>query len=151
MIPFRTLVGGAIVALSLALAAAVPARAQEISPSHLAAALDVVISTKTGQNFDNVLPALAIQVQDQLIRIRPDLHAQITAAVDAMALELVPRRAELNNDIARIWAQAFTEEELVAIATFYKSPAGSKLAESGAAVLAQSVQAAQGWSERLAE
>ncbi len=128
-----------------------PARAQEISPSHLAAALDVVIVTQTGRNFDDVLPTLAVQVQDTLIRIRPDVHAQITAAVDAMALELVGRRAELNNDIARIWAQAFTEDELNAISVFYRSPAGAKLASSGAAVLSDSVRAAQAWSGRLQE
>ena len=141
---------GAALAAALMFSAG-PMRAQEISPSHLAAALDVIITTKTAQNFDDVLPALSLQVQDQLIRLRPDLHREITSAVEKVALELAGRRSELNNDIARIWAQAFTEEELVAIAAFYRSPAGIKLADAGASVLSQSVQAAQSWSERLGE
>ncbi len=155
MNPLRILSGGAALLLSLTLLAVSPARAQaptvEIAPSHLAAALDVVITTRTGGNFDLVLPSLASEVQDQLIRVRPDMHAQITAAVDTVALGLVGRRAELNTDIARVWAQAFTEPELVAIAEFYRSPAGAKLAEAGAAVLADSVKIAQSWSERLGE
>ncbi len=164
MTSFRVLTGCAALTLSLMFAASVPARAQapaapaapaaaavEISPSHLAAALEVVITTRTGGNFDLVLPSLATQVQDQLIRIRPDMHTQITAAVDAMALELVTRRVELNNDIARIWALAFTEAELQAIAEFYRSPPGVKLAEAGAGVLAESVRIAQAWTERVGE
>ncbi len=147
----KTLAGCLALVAAFAVAMPAPARAQEISPSHLAAALDVVVVTQTGRNFDDVLPTLAVQVQDMLIRIRPDVHAQITAAVDTMALELVSRRAELNNDIARIWAQAFTEDELKAISVFYRSPAGAKLAGTGASVLADSVRAAQGWSERLQE
>jgi hypothetical protein len=65
------------------------------------------------------------------------------------ALKLVGRRADLDNDIARVWANAFTEDELKSITAFYKSPAGLKLADVGATVVANSLQAVKGWSDKV--
>jgi hypothetical protein len=128
-----------------------PSPAQEITQAHLAAALDAVTSAKTARGFDNVLPLLSEQTQNRLLRLRPDLHKEIADVVQAQAIALVPRRADLNNSVARIWAKSFTEEELKAIAAFYKSPAGTKLADIGPTVIAQSLQAVRGWSDRVAE
>jgi hypothetical protein len=138
-----------LVGMAVVMLAANPVRAQEISQSHLAAALDALASAKASRGFDTVLPALSERVQNQLIRIRPDLHKQITDVVEAVALKLVARRADLDNDIARIWAKSFTEEELLAIAAFFKSPAGVKYADLGPRVIAESYQAVQGWSDRV--
>jgi hypothetical protein len=83
--------------------------------------------------------------------MRPDLHAQITEIVGAEALKLVNRRPELDTDIARIWAAQFSEEELNAITTFYKSPAGQKFFQIGPKVIADSLSAARAWSDRIRE
>lgn len=139
----------ALVGIAFVMLAASPAGAQDISQSHLTAALDALSSARAARGFDTVLPALSERVQNQLIRIRPDLHKEITDVVEAVALKLVARRADLDNDVARIWAKNFSEEELVAIAAFFKSPAGTKYAELGPRVIAESYQAVQGWSDRV--
>ena len=144
------LVRAAIVGVAV-LAVSPAAFAQEISASHLAIALDVVKSAKASRGFDNVLPILAEQVENKLIRVRPDLHKEITDAVEATALKLAARRNDLDSDVARIWAKAFTEEELKTIATFYKSPAGIKFADVGSAVVAESFQAVDRWSNRVGD
>jgi hypothetical protein len=138
-------------ALGIALAIAAPAVADEISPSHLQAALDALRSAKASSNFDMLLPTIVDKVKNQLIQIRPDLHNEISEIVDAVALKLIPRRVDLDNDIARIWAKAFSEDELVSIATFYKSPAGQKFSTTGPAVLSDTFQAAKAWSDRVGE
>ena len=127
------------------------ASAQEVSASQLAAALDVVHSAKASRGFDNVLPSLAAQVQDRLIRIRPDLHKQIADTVEAVALTLAVRRTDLDTDVARVWAKHFSEEELQTIATFYKSAAGQKFADVGSLVYAESLTAVQRWSDRVGD
>jgi len=127
------------------------ASAQEISPSQLAAGLDVIKSAKASRGFDNVLPSLAVQVEDRLIRSRPDLHKEIGTAVEAAALKLAVRRNDLDNDVARVWAKAFTEDELNTIATFYKTPAGKKFADVGSQVYAETLTAVQRWSDRLGD
>ena len=138
-----------VIATAFMMLAGAPVRAQEISQSHLDAALDAINSARAARGFDTVLPALAEKVQNQLIRLRPDLHKEIAAVVEAIALKLVARRADLDNDIARVWAKTFTEDELKVIAEFFKSPAGKKYAELGPRVIAESFQAVKGWSERV--
>jgi hypothetical protein len=140
------LLGWAAIAL-----AAGPARADEITPEHLQAALDAVAASHLASNYDNVLPAVSESVQGQLIRLRPDLYQKISEVVQGVALTLVSRRADLNNDVARIWANAFTEDELKAITAFYQSPAGKKFLDLGPKVAADSVNALKGWSDRLTE
>ena len=143
-------VRAAIVGAAL-MAVAPAAFAQEITASHLAVALDVVKSAKASRGFDSVLPLLAEQVENKLIRVRPDLNKEIVTAVEDAALKLSARRSDLDNDVARIWAKAFSEEELNTIAAFYKSPAGQKFADVGAQVVAESYQAVGHWSDRVGE
>jgi len=125
------------------------ASAQEISASHLAAALDAVKNARGTRGFDSVLPTLAGQVEDRLIRQRPDLHKEVTTAVETAALKLAARRNDLDNEVARVWAKSLTEDELKVIATFYKTEAGQKFSEIGGLLTAQTLDAVQAWSDRL--
>lgn len=123
--------------------------AQEISQSQLAAALDVINATTATSSFDTQLPQIANEVTNQLIRIRPDLHQEIADTVQAVALKLAVRRRELDQDVARVYAKAFSEDELKAIAAFLKSPAGQKYQKDGPKVYAETLQAVQAWSDRV--
>lgn len=149
MIVSRTRIG--LAALVVAAALGGPASAQEISPSHLDAALVAVQSAGAARGFDSVLPALAERVKGRLIRVRPDLHQEISATVEAVALQLTPRRADLDEAVARVWAKNFTEDELVTIAEFYKSATGQKFAEIGPRVIQESLKAVESWSTRVGE
>jgi hypothetical protein len=141
----RAAVAGAI-AVTLA---ASPSMAQEITPSHMAAALAAVASTAGAKGFDNVLPNLALSVEQRLTRLRPDLAKQISAAVQATALKLVVRRKDLDTDVARLWAKSFTEPELKQIAAFLSSPVGQKYQEQGPKLIADTYQVVQQWSDRV--
>jgi hypothetical protein len=145
------IVGIAVVGLGLA-AGSSPTWAQEITPTQLSAGLEVVKNAGISRGFDALLPQIAARVEDRLIRIRPDLHTQITTVVEATAVKLIDRRAELDNDVARVWAKQFGEDELKTIAAFYKTPAGQKFA--GLAGPAGQLQidmgtAVQQWSDRV--
>ncbi|MCC6734509.1 MAG: DUF2059 domain-containing protein [Bauldia sp.] len=144
----RVLIG----AIALSVIAVLPAgraSAQEITPAHLQAAMEAIHALGTDRDFDLVLPNVATQVEGVMMQQRPDLYRQITATVQAAAIELVQRRIELNNEVARVWALAFTEDELRQIAAFYQSPAGIKLALQGQPMMEQTVTTLQDWSERL--
>jgi hypothetical protein len=147
----RILLRAAMLGWAVAAIAIGPVRADEITPEHLAAALEAVSASNAGRTYDNVLPLISEKVQDQLIRMRPDLYQKITDVVQGVALKLAARRADLNNDVARVWANAFSEDELKAITAFYKSPAGAKFLETGPKVVADSMQSLKGWSDRVGE
>jgi len=139
------------IVLAVAVLALLPGMSygQAISESHLNAAKQAVAAAKASRSFDNVLPLLSEQTQNRLILVRPDLHSEIAEVVEKLALTMVSRRDELDNDIARVWARAFTEEELETIRLFYLSSAGIKLADIGPQVINDSFQAAKGWSDRI--
>ena len=149
MIVSRTRIG--LSALLVAAALSVPASAQEISQSHLDAALVAVQSAGAARGFDSVLPALAERVKSRLIRVRPDLHQVISTVVENVALTLTPRRVDLDRAVATVWARSFTEDELVTIAEFYKSPTGQKFAEIGPRVIQDSLKSVESWSTRVGE
>ncbi|MCB1499691.1 MAG: DUF2059 domain-containing protein [Bauldia sp.] len=149
MIVSRIRIG--LAALTVAAALAAPAGAQEVSQSHLDAALVAVQSAGAARGFDSVLPALAERVKSRLIRVRPDLYQQISTTVEEVALQLTSRRADLDRAVAMVWAKNFTEDELVTIAEFYKSPTGQKFADIGPRVIQDSLKSVEGWSTRVGE
>lgn len=130
-------------------ACASQASADEIKPSQLAAAIDAIQAANISQGFDSLLPRLAAQVEDSLIRARPDLHTQITETVEAAALKLADRKNDLNNDIARVWAKAYSEQELKTLAAFFRSPAGQKYLTQGPQLTKDTFAAAKQWSDRV--
>jgi len=137
--------GAAVAAGSFSLAAA-----QEISPSQLAVAEEVTKNAPQIGNFDVLLPQVATMMKDKLIAQRPDLYKEITQVVDGDALKLVPRRADLDKDIARIWAKSFTEDELKAINDFFSSDVGEKYKKVAASTVGPDIiKASQNWRDRV--
>ena len=117
------------------------ASSQEISDDHLAAAKSAIKAIGSTRQFDNILPGMAASTKTALIQNRPDLQAEITEIVDNAAIELAPRRGDLENEVANVYAKVFTEDELMAIAEFYSSEHGKKLIKE-TPVLAREIQAA---------
>lgn len=136
---------GLIVASSLVLTGSL-AHAQEISESHLAAARAAITAIQSTDQFDSIIPASAERLKVSLIRANGDLQEIISATVDEEALKIVPRRGDLEREAAQIYAKAFSEEELTAIADFYMSPAGQKLIENGPLVTRELIKSAEIWS-----
>jgi len=141
---FRT---GVIVAAVACLSNVSPA--QEFPESQLEAARIASSSAPLSRDLDTVLPLLAQRVQNRLVSLRPDLHSVINDTVQEVALGLASRRADLDSAIALAWARVFTEEELVAIAEFYTSPAGKKFVDVGPELGAITIQTVENWSTRV--
>ncbi|MBS9720742.1 DUF2059 domain-containing protein [Tianweitania sp. BSSL-BM11] len=119
--------------------------AQEVTPSHLAAARSALSAVKITDQFDSILPAGAQALKQEMIQKDPNLEDLIIKTVDEKTLELAKRRADLENEAAQVYARAFTEQELNDIAAFYTSPAGKKLLQQGGRVTREVMQAAEIW------
>lgn len=128
---------------------AAPAAAQDISPAHLAAAREAVDAIDATEQFDQILLNAATQIKAELIVNNPNLQTEISNMVDENALALAPRRGDLENEIARIYAKLFTEQELREIGQFYKSEAGRKLIAQGPSASRDMMQAADVWSNGI--
>ncbi|MEK1852466.1 MAG: DUF2059 domain-containing protein [Phyllobacterium sp.] len=145
---FRRLI--APLSIAIMLGGLCAAQAQDITPSHLAAARAAVSAIKATDMFDGILPDAARGLKAELIQKDPNLEAVISSTVDEQALALASRRADLENEAARAYAVSFTEEELNAITGFYTSPAGKKLLSEGPIVTREVSKAAGIWQRGIA-
>ena len=102
------------------------ANAQEFTEAHLKAAKTAMQATGATSRLDNILLEVASFTKAGLIATRPDIEGEITNIVDETAISLAPRSAVLEDEVARIYATVFKEEELETIATFFGSETGIK-------------------------
>jgi hypothetical protein len=65
--------------------------------------------------------------------------------------ELQPRFTELNDEVARLYATSFSEQELKEILAFYKTPSGKKLLTEQPKMVDDSMKFAQDWANKLSD
>ena len=119
-----------------------PADTQEL-------AMQLVRLSGTSRMYDEVLPMVADQAKNLFIRANPQMQLGIIDMVDRVALSLVGRRGELDQYLARVWASAFTNEEMQDLIDFYSSETGKKFAETLPELLAVQTAAAQEWGKSV--
>ncbi|MCB1447276.1 MAG: DUF2059 domain-containing protein [Rhizobiaceae bacterium] len=146
MMQFSKLGRLAAAAIVVAGLGATGAFADDASPEHLKAARATVAAINATRTFDTILPTIAGQLKAQLIQATPNFEPVITEIVDAKAIEIAARRADLEKEAAKVYAQTFTIEELNAITAFYTSPAGRKLIENGPIAQRELAKAADIWA-----
>ncbi|MBB5573650.1 MULTISPECIES: DUF2059 domain-containing protein [Rhizobium] len=125
------------------------ASAQEVSEEQIKAARAAITALGITNQFDNILPNLAEQLKSTMIQANPNFGDAINSSVDATALALAPRRADLEREAAVTYAKAFSTDELKAIADFYNSPAGKKLLKDGPIATRALYKAADIWGQGI--
>ncbi|RWX75514.1 DUF2059 domain-containing protein [Neorhizobium lilium] len=139
----------AALAILLSGAMTMSAHAQEVSDAQIAAARDAIAALKATDLYDNILPTVAERLKGQFIQASPNYQTQISSVVDAQALALAPRRADLEKEAATIYAKSFTTEELKAISTFFNTETGKKLLTNQPLVSRELGKAVQIWANGI--
>lgn len=124
----------ALLALSLAFGAAAPAVSQEIAPEQLALARKYVDLTNKAQIYEAIAVMTASQTSKLLSQSNPEITKQIDEQIGKSLEARKGKRDDLFNQIARIYAVTYTQEELQQIVAFYETPVGQKLAENAMAI-----------------
>ena len=124
---------------------------QEFDPEELDLARRLVDATDVTRPFDAILPEIADKAKTTLIRSNPQMQLGIIEVVDRVALEMVERRSELEEIVAKIWASGFTPEELQSLLDFYQTPVGQKYAQAFPHLLRAQIGAAEWWSQRVSQ
>lgn len=145
--------------------AAVPALAQDATPPNqtplqdimegevpaerMALAMRLVELSGTTRIFDEILPDIAEESKSLFIRANPQMQLGIIAVVDQIALQMVNRRPELDQYLARVWASGFADEELQELIDFFSTETGMKFSRVLPQVLAVQTAAAQQWGKSV--
>jgi uncharacterized protein len=123
----------------------------EISPEKMALAMKLVQLSGTTRIFDEVLPTIAEDSKNRFIRANPQMQLGIIAVVDKIAVQMVSRRPELDQYLARVWASGFSDEEMQTLVDFYSTDTGKKFSTALPQILAVQTAAAQQWGKSVGE
>jgi hypothetical protein len=144
--------GAFILALGLALALGVGgAAAQQPSPTAIATAKEVIAAKGANSLYSPLVSGVIERTKAVLLRSNPMLGKDLDEVAAKLHADFAPRSAEILNEVAKLYASRFTEQELKDTLNFYKSPLGRKLVVEEPRVLDESMRTAQTWAENLSQ
>ena len=127
------------------------ASAQEPSPAAVAAAKELIELKGATNMFDSLVPGVIESAKNTLLRTSPNLAKDLNDVATQLRTENAGKRGEINNEMARIYAQRFTEKEIRDAVAFYKTPLGKKIIEVEPQVLEASMTRIQTWADQFSE
>ncbi|MBO0755780.1 MAG: DUF2059 domain-containing protein [Bradyrhizobiaceae bacterium] len=120
-----------------------------------AAAVDLarqVILIKGGSNmFDPIVPGVIETAKNNFLPTNPGLSKDLNEVALQLRKEFEPKRAELLTEVARAYAERFSEQELKELLAFYKSPLGQKVVTEEPRALDAGMTKAQDWANNFSE
>jgi uncharacterized protein len=111
-----------------------------------------VILIKGGNNmFDPIVPGVIETAKNNFLPTNPGLSKDLNEVALQLRREFEPKRAELLTEVARTYAERFSEQELRELVVFYKSPLGQKVVIEEPKALDASMSRAQNWANNFSE
>jgi hypothetical protein len=147
------------VALSLALSA-LPAAAQQpppqpelkpVSASAMQAARDLLTIKNVAQVYMNAVPNIIQRTKDQLLANNLSYQKDLNEVAVTVAKTMAGKEKEIGEQMAKIYANDFTEQEMKDLTTFYKSTLGQKLLATEPNAIQASMMYMNQWAQGFAE
>lgn len=145
--------GARLAMMALTLVCASPAAFAQTQPTPAAMATAKELITVTGANaiFNPLIAGVVEQAKLLYLQQNPGLAKDLNEISAKMRAEMAPRFTELNDEVARLYAADFSEQELKDILAFYKSPTGQKMLVQQPKVIDSSMKFAQTWANKLSD
>jgi len=105
------------------------ARAQNPSPDSVAAARSLVTTLRLTDQYRVLLPGILFSLRPTLTQDRPEIERDFDAMVPTVLGTYGTYYNTMIDGAAALYAKNFSTDELRAIETFYRSPAGQKYLE----------------------
>ena len=144
---FATLVFAFVVALPAPLEAQKVAPAAD--PARVASAKEMMVAAGVAKQFDAIMPLIFNQMQGLFLQQHPKQQKELKDIFDAVLARMSARKQELIDEIALLYAQRLTVEELKEITRFYSSGVGAKFIELQPEIAGQSAAIGQRWGQKL--
>ena len=90
-------------------------------------------------------------LENTFVPTNPTLLQPLSDVAAMLRKEYEPKRAEILDATAKIYAQHFTEQELKDIIAFFKTPVGKKMLAQEPIAIDDSLKAAQNWANAFSE
>jgi hypothetical protein len=131
-------------------AASAPAAAPKASPTAMLLAKELIDLKGAASAYDPLVNGVIEYHKNFYLQTNPTLQRDLNQVAQKLAGDLAPRKAEMQQELTRIYAAHFTEQELKEVLAFYKTPLGKKLIAEEPKALEESMKAADDWSRQFA-
>ncbi len=121
------------------------------SANSIAFAKELIDIKGAAKIYDPIVSGVIQYHKNLILQSNPNLNKDLTEISQKLYNELLPRRAELQQDVVKIYALHFTEQELKDALAFYKTPLGRKLISEEPKILEATMKRADQWSGKFAE
>ena len=137
---------------AVVLAVFIPAaHAQQPSAASIAVAKQLLSVTGATSVFTPLIAGVVEQAKLLFLQQDPGLAKDLNEVAVKLRTDLQPRFSEINDEVARLYATNFSEQELKDILAFYQSPAGKKMLTVQPKVIDSSMAFAQTWANKLSD
>jgi hypothetical protein len=137
--------------LAGALLWAAPAMGQTPSAEALAAARELLVASKTAEQYKAIMPMLVQTLKPMIVQGRPQVERDFDAIMPTLLSGFQSRFDEISESIAKLYASSFTAAELREVTGFYRGPTGQKLLEKLPHIMQQSMAIGQQIGQRMGE
>jgi uncharacterized protein len=134
-----------------ALSLTAPAAFAQTDPARLAAAKELLVVAGSAKQFDVVVPVISQQLESTFVSLKPDQADKIKEAFRAMPAKFSQRKQELLDQIAGLYAERMTVEDLNEIIKFYKSPVGARFIQVQPELVQKSMVLGQAWGRKIGQ
>jgi hypothetical protein len=142
------LFGGVLAAVVLSVA---PARPQSPSADTMAAARELVVASRAGDQMKTLLPLIVQQIKPLIMQRRPEAERDFDQIIPLMLEAMNAQLGAFTEALAVIYARNFTTNELRQIQAFYHTPAGQKLLEKMPVIAQESMALGQKVGQGIAK
>ena len=137
----------------------VPAQAQTVAtptfkpatPAAIAAAKEILGMKNASAMYSGAVPNVVQRTKDALIQSNLNYQKDLNEVAIVVAKSLAGREQEISEQMAKIYANDFTEQELKDLVTFYKSTLGQKLLLQEPKSITASMNYMQQWGQAFTE
>jgi hypothetical protein len=132
-------------------ACASPAVAQQPTAGAMATAKELMQVKGATNMFDPLVPGIIESAKNAFLPTHPGLFRELNEVAAILRTQFASRRNEILDEIARLYAQRFSEAEMKEVIAFYKSPVGRKFVADEPEVIDQGLARTQAWSNKLSD
>ena len=124
-------------------------KAPAADPARVAGAKEMMAAAGVSKQFDAIMPLIFNQMQGIFLQQHPTQQKELKEVFDAVLARMSARKQELIDEIAVLYAQKLSVEELKEITRFYSTGAGAKFIQLQPEIAGQSAVIGQRWGQKL--
>jgi hypothetical protein len=121
------------------------------SPAAVAAAKEILAMKNVSSMYQGAVPGMIQRVKDTLMQSNLNYQKDLNEVSLVLAQKLAGRENEIGDQMAKIYASDFTEQELKDLVTFYKTPLGQKLLLQEPKSIQSSMSYMNEWAQTFSE